>query len=179
MMTRYFTLFIWMLLITGTAMAQPARQTTLFTEGWKFYKGDVENGEKEALDDASWRAVDLPHDWSIEGPFSQEWASGTGFLPGGIGWYRKTFNVDNAASGKKVFIYFDGVYKNSEVWLNGHSLGKRPNGFIPFQYELTPFLKKGRNTIAVRVDHTRFADSRFYTGSGIYRNVYLITKSPV
>lgn len=161
------------------AVGQQARETVLFTAGWKFYKGDVENGEKESFDDASWRTVDLPHDWSIEGPFSQQWASGTGFLPGGVGWYRKTFDRHIGTSGKKVFLYFDGVYKNSEVWLNGHSLGKRPNGFIPFQYELTPYLQSGKNTLAVRVDHAQFADSRFYTGSGIYRNVYLITKNPV
>ena len=122
---------------------------------------------------------DLPHDWSIEGPFSKEWASGTGFLPGGIGWYRKTFEIDKLSADKKVFIYFDGVYKNSEVWLNGHFLGKRPNGYIPFQYELTPYLQKGRNVIAVKVDHSKFADSRWYPGSGIYRNVYLVTKNSV
>jgi len=169
--------FIFSLAIDNSA--QFARQTTLFTEGWKFYKGDVADGEKEVLNDASWRTVELPHDWSVEGPFSKEWASGTGYLPGGIGWYRKSFNVDNTKQGKKVFIYFDGVYKNSEVWLNGHSLGKRPNGYIPFQYELTPYLKIGKNTIAVKVDHSRFADSRWYPGSGIYRNVYLIAKSPI
>jgi beta-galactosidase len=178
-MYKYFKLFLCILFIAGTVTAQTARQTILFTDGWKFYKGDLPGGEKEAFSDASWKTVELPHDWSIEGPFSKEWASGTGFLPGGIGWYRKTFNLDNSNSAKKIFIYFDGVYKNSEVWLNGHSLGKRPNGFIPFQYELTQHLKKGTNTIAVRVDHTKFADSRFYTGSGIYRNVYLITKNPV
>jgi beta-galactosidase len=179
MMNKFFKLFTCILFIASVASAQTARQTILFTEGWKFNKGDVSGGEKETFSEASWRSVELPHDWSIEGPFSKEWASGTGFLPGGIGWYRKTFNFDNTNSAKKVFIYFDGVYKNSEVWLNGHSLGKRPSGFTPFQYEVTQFLKKGKNTIAVRVDHTKFADARFYTGSGIYRNVYLITKNPV
>src|SRR5688572_2481600 len=105
--------------------AQQVRQTSLFTSGWKFYKGDVARGEADTLNDNAWRSVDLPHDWSIEGPFSQEWASGTGFLPGGIGWYRKTFQLPSASAGSKVFIYFDGVYKNSEVWLNGHLLGRR------------------------------------------------------
>jgi hypothetical protein len=179
-MKKYFVnLFFCILCLVGRLSAQPVKQTLLFTDGWKFHNGEISNAEKENFDDASWRTVDLPHDWSIEGPFSKEWASGTGFLPGGIGWYRKTFVVGNASSDKKVFLYFDGVYKNSEVWLNGHSLGKRPNGYIPFQYELTPFLKKGKNIIAVRVDHSKFADSRWYPGSGIYRNVYFITKNSI
>ncbi|HET9278093.1 MAG TPA: glycoside hydrolase family 2 TIM barrel-domain containing protein, partial [Flavitalea sp.] len=171
--------FFCLLSIIWQGSAQSPRQTILFTDNWKFYKGDVFNGESVKLDDSKWQSVDLPHDWSIEGPFSQQWASGTGFLPGGLGWYRKTFNVDYTTSGKKVFIYFDGVYKNSEVWLNGQFLGKRPNGYIPFQYELTPHLVKGQNVLAVKVDHSKFADSRWYPGSGIYRNVYLITKGPV
>lgn len=178
-MKNFLILLVSVLGFGSMLQAQPARHTSLFTDGWKFFKGDLSEGEKEDLDDASWRTVDLPHDWSIEGPFSQQWASGTGFLPGGIGWYRKTFTPDNTTSGKKVFLYFDGVYENSEVWLNGHSLGKRPNGWIPFQYELTPYLSKAKNVIAVRADHSKFADARFYCGSGIYRNVYMITKNPV
>jgi len=151
----------------------------LFNSNWKFHKGEVANGEAVNADDKDWRVLDLPHDWSIEGPFSEEWASGTAFLPAGIGWYRKTFTLPTGSETKKKLIYFDGVNNNSEVWLNGHLLGKRPNGFIPFQYDLGPWLTKGKNVIAVRVDHTKFADSRWYTGSGIYRNVYLITTSPV
>jgi beta-galactosidase/beta-glucuronidase len=151
-----------------------------FNEFWKFHKGDAPNAEAIKFDDNNWRSVELPHDWSIEGPFSQQWASGTGYLPGGIGWYRKHFTCPQRIQSKKVFIYFDGVYNNSEVWLNGHYLGKRPNGYIPFQYEITPYLdKKGQNVIAVKVDHTKFADSRWYTGSGIYRNVYLLASEPV
>ncbi|WP_432329795.1 glycoside hydrolase family 2 protein [Mucilaginibacter sp. P25] len=97
-----------------------------------------------------------------------------------MGWYKKSFAGNAAWKAKQVYIYFDGVYKNSEVWINGHYLGKRPNGFIAFQYELTRYLNlTGKNTIAVRVDHSEFADSRWYTGSGIYRNVYLIVKDPV
>src|SRR6185503_9688765 len=111
--------------------AQMTRQTILFTDDWRFYKGDIPNGENEHTNDADWRKVNLPHDWSIEGPFSNQWASGTGFLPGGVGWYRKTFSLNKWQPGDKVFIYFDGVYKNSEVWLNGQLLGKRPNGYIP------------------------------------------------
>jgi len=152
----------------------------LFNEDWQFHKGDISNGENSTSDTISWRTVNLPHDWSIEGPFSEEWASATAFLPGGIGWYKKTFTVPKEWQSKNVFIYFDGVYKNSTVWLNGHYLGNRPNGFIPFQYELTKYLKQnGKNVLAVKVDHSEFADSRWYTGSGIYRNVYLFVKDPV
>jgi len=160
--------------------AQPGRNTLLFNSNWKFHKGDVVNGESVDLADKDWRLLDLPHDWSIEGPISQDWASGTAFLPAGIGWYRKTFTVPADGKNKKTYIYFDGVYKNSEIWINGHYLGKRPNGFVSFQYELTPYLKTGaKNVLAVRVDHSQFADSRWYTGSGIYRNVYLITTAQV
>jgi beta-galactosidase len=169
-----------LLLLPVIVPAQETRQQLLFNDNWKFYKGEQQEAEKTVFNDASWRTLSLPHDWSVEGPFSNEWASGTGFLPGGIGWYRKSFTLPQKWNGKQVYIYFDGVYKNSEVFINGHSIGKRPNGFIPFQYELTQYLKPGaNNTVAVKVDHTTFADSRWYTGSGIYRNVYLIATNPV
>jgi beta-galactosidase len=168
------------LLLTAVHYLSQSQIKIDFNDSWKFHKGDVTNGQDVKLDHKSWRAVELPHDWSIEGPFSQQWASGTGYLPGGIGWYRKTFTCPQQIQSKKIFIYFDGVYNNSEVWLNGHYLGKRPNGYIPFQYDITPYLdKKGQNLIAVKVDHTKFADSRWYTGSGIYRNVYLLATEPV
>ncbi|GAA4493812.1 hypothetical protein GCM10023172_02870 [Hymenobacter ginsengisoli] len=160
--------------------AQAQRQQQLFNADWKFHRGDAPGAERPAADDHAWRTLSLPHDWSIEGPFSEEWASATGYLPGGVGWYRKTFALPAGYQGKKVFIYFDGVYKNSEVWLNGHFLGKRPSGFASFQYELTPYLvAKGRNVLAVKVNHSEVADSRWYTGSGIYRNVYLLATAPV
>jgi beta-galactosidase len=167
-----------LLLISLRLFAQ--RQTILFNDGWRFYKGDVTNGYTATLNDANWRTVDLPHDWSIEGPFDEQWASATGYLPAGVGWYRKSFSILPNLRSKNIFLYFDGVYKNSEVWINGHYLGKRPNGFIPFQYEVTPYLNtSGKNIVAVKVDHSQFADSRWYTGSGIYRNVYLIATEPV
>lgn len=148
----------------------------LFNTGWQFHKGDTTNQQETA----AWRDVTLPHDWSIEGPFDEQWASATAFLPGGIGWYKKEFTAGSNWQGKHIFIYFDGVYKNSTVWLNGHLLGNRPNGFIAFEYELTPYLNlTGKNILTVKVDHTEFADSRWYTGSGIYRNVYLKVKEPV
>jgi len=160
---------------------QPAvRQNMIFNDNWKFHKGEVPNADKEKFNDTDWRQLDLPHDWSIEEPFDQQWASGTGYLPGGIGWYRKTFQIAPALRQKKLYLYFDGIYNNSEVWINGHSLGKRPNGYIPFQYEITKYLNKtGNNIVSVKVDHTQFADSRWYTGSGIYRNVYLIATNTV
>jgi len=160
--------------------AQAQRQQVLFNDNWKFHLGDAPGSERPTADDHAWRAVTLPHDWSIEGPFSEQWASATGYLPGGRGWYRKAFALPTGYRGKQVFVYFDGVYKNSEVWLNGHFLGKRPSGFASFQYELTPYLSaKGPNVLAVKVDHSEVADSRWYTGSGIYRNVYLLATAPV
>ncbi|SKB51117.1 protein of unknown function [Salegentibacter salinarum] len=146
-----------------------------FNDAWTFHKGDL-SIERATSDQVSWRPVNVPHDWSVEGPFSSEWASGTGFLPGGIGWYRKDFNLKDYDKNKRYAVYFDGIYKNSEVWINGHYLGKRPNGFIPIQYDLTPFLQADNNLIIVKANHTDYADSRYYTGSGLYRNVYLITQ---
>lgn len=168
------------LFILPVSNGQPSgREVQNFNFNWKFFKGDQPLAEKPEFNDSGWRSLDLPHDFSIEGPFSKEWASGTGFLPGGIGWYRKSFTVPAAIKGRKTSIYFDGVYNNSEVWINGTFLGKRPNGYISFQYDLTPYLNFGReNVIAVRIDHTKFGDSRWYTGSGIYRDVKLISTSP-
>jgi beta-galactosidase len=168
---------VW-LLAALPAVAQ--RQQILFNADWKFHLGDAPGSEKPSATDQNWRTLTLPHDWSIEQPFSQDWASATAFLPGGIGWYRKSFKLPAGFGSKKVFVYFDGVYKNSEVWLNGHFLGKRPSGFAAFQYELTPYLNaSGNNVLAVKVNHSEFADSRWYTGSGIYRNVYLLATEPV
>jgi hypothetical protein len=174
-------LILLMLLISYSIAGQPAgRSVRNFNSGWKFFKGDVPEGQKTDLDVSQWRLIDLPHDWSIEGPFSKNNYSCTAYLPGGIGWYRKTFAVPENGSGRKVFIYFEGIYNNSEVWINGNYLGKRPNGYISFQYDLTPFINfGGENLIAVKVDHSLFGDSRWYTGSGIYRNVSLITEEPV
>jgi beta-galactosidase len=177
----YLPLILCMLFLPFMSSAQDdASGYVLFNSGWKFHKGEIKGSEAVDFNDKEWRNVILPHDWSIEGPFSAEWASSTGYLPGGIGWYRKDFTLAPKDQGGKVFIYFDGVYKNSEVWINGHYLGKRPNGYTPFQYEVGPYLNKsGNNVIAVKADHTKFADSRWYPGSGIYRNVYLILKQAV
>ena len=148
---------------------------------WQFHLGDVENGEAPEINTSGWRMLDLPHDWSIEGEYSQNYGTDwqSGFLPAGIGWYRKTLNWNPAWKNKKVKIHFDGVYLNSDVWINGHHLGHRPNGYIGFEYDLTDFLKKGENTIAVRVDQSKPLTGRWYTGSGIYRHVWLKVQNPV
>jgi beta-galactosidase len=148
-----------------------------FNPGWKFtLKGD-DNSWTPWLDDSSWRVVDLPHDWSVEGDFSADNPAtpGGGALPGGIGWYRKSFIAIPSGIGRVAYINFDGVYRNSEVWINGHYLGKRPYGYSSFRYDITPFLKYGaeKNIIAVKVDNSQQPNSRWYSGSGIYRNVWL------
>ena len=158
------------------------RLIEIFNNDWRFEREeDTPDAANPAFDDGAWRAVTLPHDWSIEGPFDERWASATGFLPGGIGWYRKTFTVPRTAASGRVYLHFDGIYCNSEVWINGHFLGRRPNGYISFRYDLTPYLNHGdgSNVVAVRVDHAKFGDSRWYTGSGIYRNVHLISTPSV
>ncbi|MDU1905209.1 MAG: glycoside hydrolase family 2 TIM barrel-domain containing protein [Dysgonomonas sp.] len=149
-------------------------------EDWKFILNDIENGQVISLDEGKWKTVDLPHDWSIKGQLSPTLASCTGYLPGGIGWYRKTINIPQTRQGEKVYLYFEGVYNRSEVFINGHLLGKRPNGYLSFMYDATPYIEYGKdNIIAVRVDHSQSADSRWYTGSGIYRNVWMIYSNPI
>jgi hypothetical protein len=161
--------------------AEPVRERRNFDAAWKFFLGDAPGSERPAAADNGWRTVNLPHDWSIEGPYSAANASGTGFLPGGIGWYRKTFQLAESLRGRRIFLAFDGVYRDSDVWINNHLLGHRPYGYSSFEYELTPYLNFGSNAnvVAVRVDHSAAADSRFYTGSGIYRHVWLTVTAPV
>ena len=149
-----------------------------FDKGWHFHLGDTTNAEQATFTDANWRVLNLPHDWSVEGKFSKDNPATPegGALPGGVGWYRKTFTVPVSAKSKLIYIDFDGVYQKSTVWINGHKLGFRPNGYISFRYELTPYLNfGGQNTIAVKVDNSVQPNSRWYSGSGIYRNVWLVT----
>jgi beta-galactosidase len=154
-----------------------------FTEGWKFYLGDKEQASSIDFDDMDWRSLNLPHDWSIEGEFSKENMTKVngGALPAGIGWYRKKFQLDQSLKDKQIYIDFDGVYSNSEVWINGHYLGRRPYGYISFRYDLTQFLNFGGkpNQLAVKVDNSAQPNSRWYTGSGIYRNVWLVATSAI
>lgn len=164
------------LIIGQVSFGEPER----INSSWKFNKGDLEQAALESFDDSDWRTVDLPHDWSVEGPYSPHNASATGYLPGGIAWYRKNIGIPESRQDQKAYIYFEGIYRNGEVFINGKSLGMRPNGYISYLYDLTPFLKfGGKNTLAVRVDHSKSIDSRWYTGSGIYRDVYLIYSNPV
>lgn len=149
-------------------------------DGWEFKNRDYEDEFKGKAHIKEWRTVDLPHDWSVEGPYSPNLASCTGYLPGGTGWYKKALTIPAADKGKQLYLYFGGVYSNSEVWINGNLLGKRPNGYVSFMYDLTPYVKyDSENIITVKVDHSDYADSRWYTGSGIYRDVYLIKANPV
>jgi beta-galactosidase len=163
-------------------MYAQVRQIINFNHNWKFNVGNDSTASNENFNDANWRTLNLPHDWSIEGNFAKENPATTqsGALPGGIGWYRKTFSIPATSKNKNISIEFDGVYKNSEVWINGHYLGKRPNGYISFQYDLTPYLKFGKekNSIAVKVDNSQQPNSRWYSGSGIYRDVRLIAVNP-
>jgi beta-galactosidase len=149
-------------------------------DNWKFVLNDVQDGQSVTLDDTRWQQISLPHDWSVKGQLSPTLASCTGYLPGGIGWYRKTIDIPADKQGQKVYLYFEGIYNRSEVFLNGQSLGKRPNGYISFMYDATPYIQYGQeNVIAVRVDHSQYADSRWYTGSGIYRDVWMVYANPV
>ncbi len=147
-----------------------------FNDGWRFILADSVGFESPAYSDSHWRSLSLPHDWAIEGDFSESNPSGTGggALPGGVGWYRKTFTLPADKTKDEIHIDFDGAYMNSTVFINGHELGTRPYGYASFSYDLTPYLNPdGENTIAVRVDNAEQPNSRWYSGCGIYRNVWL------
>ena len=182
-MNRTLLLFAFVSLLAIQAVANPRPQNTVtFNQDWRFHLGEVSDGQRIDLDDSSWRNLNLPHDWSIEGEFAEKNPAGTGggALPGGTGWYRKSFIVPATAKGKLLFVDFDGVYRKGEVWLNGHYLGKRPYGYSSFQFELTPYINFGaKNLIAVKVDNSEQPNSRWYSGSGIYRNTWLTTIDPI
>lgn len=147
-----------------------------FDDGWRFQHGDFPGAEQRMWADEEWQPVRLPHDWSIDGEMDPQAATGGpgGYLPTGIGWYRKRFAVAEEDRDAIFTVYFDGVYENSTVWINGHRLGTRPYGFVPFWYELTPHLNFGaENVIAVRVDNSMQPNCRWYSGSGIYRHTHL------
>ncbi len=165
----------------STAPAASPRVVLTWDAGWRFSMGEFASAMMPAFDDHGWRVVRLPHDWSTEEPLSPKFGSGNGYAAGGIGWYRKHFTADPAWRGRTVSIEFDGVYDHAEVWLNGQFLGGRPYGYSSFALDLTPYLEFGSagNVLAVRVDHSRFADSRWYTGSGIDRHVRLAVTNPL
>ena len=164
-----------LLLVFTSAVGQPRRVTNM-DAGWRFHQGDVMGAEAATYDDMDWRRLDVPHDWSIEGDNLRENPGGgsMGFVPTGMGWYRKTFDVKAFDKNKLYSIEFDGIYMLSTVWLNGHELGTWPYGYSSFSYDLTPYLRAKGNVLAVRVDNSRHGNSRWYTGSGIYRHVRLV-----
>ncbi|MDD4991764.1 MAG: glycoside hydrolase family 2 TIM barrel-domain containing protein [Paludibacter sp.] len=172
------------LVCTGvTAQKQTGiERNQLFDYNWKFNLGDTPEASTANYNDAAWRSLDLPHDWSIEGKtdINNPTKGAGGYFPAGIGWYRKTFDVPANWDGKRVSIYFEGVYMNSEVFVNGKSVGVHPYGYTSFNYDLTPFIRVGeKNVIAVRVDNSQQINCRWYSGSGIYRHVWLNVTEPV
>jgi len=182
-MKKLHLLFIMLAFYSFNLAAREVHDVQSFNQNWKFTLADsTMNASSMVFNDNSWRTLNLPHDWSIESDFSKDYpaTAGGGALPGGLGWYRKSFTVDKDNKGKHVYIDFDGVYRNSEVWINGISVGKRPYGYISFRYELTPYIKFGENNvIAVKVDNSKQPNSRWYSGSGIFRNVWLTILNPI
>ena len=163
---------------------------TLEISRWLFALADERDAWAKGFDDGQWRAVDVPHDWSVEQEFSAEFSSGTGYLPGGIGWYRAHVPLDERSplrelgsiDGRRVRLVFHGVYKNAQVWANGYHLGGRPSGYAQFSFDLTELLSYAGDdelVISVRVDHTDISDSRWYNGSDITRRVELEVHEPV
>ncbi len=167
------------LLLLSCVLGMTARDCQLFDDNWLFVLGDDESMASPDYDDSQWRKLNLPHDWAIEGDFSAGNPSGAGggALPGGIGWYRKHLVLSgNDPMTSRVSITFDGVYMNSTVYVNGKEVGTRPYGYSSFEYDITSFVKEGDNVIAVKVDNSDQPNSRWYSGCGIYRHVWL-TKS--
>jgi hypothetical protein len=172
------TLFALVLLLGG-CMSEPdiaAPRHEDFNFDWRFELGDETAFSDPEFDDSAWRQLRLPHDWSIEADFDESLDGATAYLPGGIGWYRKTFPTPEGAGDKIIYLYFDGIYNHSTIWINGNKVGGRVNGYTPFYFDVTEHLRHDgeENVVAVRVDRTRYIDSRWYTGSGIYRDVELI-----
>lgn len=173
-MKKLLILFVALAAVTFRA---EAREKINFNKGWRFILADSAQMSLAMYDDSAWRMLNVPHDWAIEGDFSASAPSGNsgGALPGGVGWYRKSFEVAAADKGKLFYIDFDGVYMNAKVWINGQLLGQRPYGYSSFRFDLTPHLKFGaRNVVAVRVDNSDQPNSRWYSGCGIYRHVWLV-----
>ena len=156
----------------------PYPQTRSLNDGWLFCYGDDSEAYYMGYDDGAWRGVTLPHDWAVEHPFDRRHASGTGYLPGGTGWYRKHFLLSDRDTAQRVVLRFDGVYKHAQVWINSNYLGPHAYGYTPFSFDVSAFVRPGENVVAVRVEHNDVADSRWYTGSGIYRNVSLVLRDP-
>lgn len=181
---KHLILFVFLTIpfFANHATAQiSGRITSEFDSSWRFILGDTPKAYEPVFDDTSWRLLDLPHDWSIEGTVSENATSGGdgGYLPMGIGWYRKHFVVKKSDLKMNHTLLFDGVYMNSEVWLNGSLLGNFAYGYNSFYFDLNKYLKEGNNIVAVRVDNSKQPASRWYSGSGIYRHVWLIKTNQV
>ncbi|MCD8044957.1 MAG: DUF4982 domain-containing protein [Tannerellaceae bacterium] len=175
----YLLMISLFLVITSTEAQKEIRQKNNFDFDWKFTLNNPEGAAAPTFNDNNWQDIQLPHDWSIHLEFDPTGSGSAGFLPGGLGWYRKTFTVPNSYQGKKVSILFDGIFHQSDVYINGQHLGFRPYGFCSIEYDLTPYLRfNEENVIAVRVDHTG-ERARWYTGSGIYRHAWLQVVNPV
>ncbi|HZM06422.1 MAG TPA: glycoside hydrolase family 2 TIM barrel-domain containing protein [Candidatus Saccharimonadales bacterium] len=172
-------LFLGLALLSGSCLGKAVG----FDADWRFSRGDPPGAERPEFQDASWQQVNLPHDWSIAGPFEEtNSAGGAGaFLPSGIGWYRKDFALQQADATRRVLVEFDGVMANSDVWINGHHLSHRPSGYVSFMDDLTGhlFFGGGTNVLAVRTDTSQQPASRWYAGAGIYRHVHLLLVDPV
>jgi beta-galactosidase len=193
MKSRITSVLLFLVCIASLGHAQLSRNQMLFDDGWKFYLGDIKGAEKPSFNDKAWRDIDLPHDWSIEnlpgqepgkvvGPFSKEsiGTTATGYTVGGIGWYRKIFTLSPKENFSRTIINFDGVYMNSELWVNGQLVGIHPYGYTAFHFDITKYLNAAgkSNIIAVKVKNEG-KNSRWYSGSGIYRHVWLIKKQSV
>ena len=168
--------------VDAAASEPPPRERMPFDAEWKFLLGDPGGAEAPSFDDASWRTVDVPHDWSIEGRIDAKNPMGGsgGYFPAGVGWYRRLFAVPASWSGKRVTVEFEGVYMNATVYIDGHNLGLHPYGYTTFFHDLTPHLQPGANhVLAVRVDQSQHPNSRWYAGSGIYRHVWLHATGPL
>ncbi|WP_238529504.1 discoidin domain-containing protein [Bifidobacterium bifidum] len=159
--------------VYSSAVDSKQNRTSDFDANWKFMLSDSVQAQDPAFDDSAWQQVDLPHDYSITQKYSQSNEAESAYLPGGTGWYRKSFTIDRDLAGKRIAINFDGVYMNATVWFNGVKLGTHPYGYSPFSFDLTGNAKfGGENTIVVKVEN-RLPSSRWYSGSGIYRDVTL------
>lgn len=171
-------------IIAAQKLQESSRVVLNFDNDWRFLKDDASGAENPSFDDSQWRKLDVPHDWSIEGPYDKlnPTSRGGGYLPAGIGWYRKSFTINETDANKKYIIEFDGVMANSDVWINGFHLGKRPYGYSSFCYDLTGHLKLGKgqvNILSVRDDNSVQPASRYYAGAGIYRHVRLVVTNSV
>jgi len=182
--SKYF--LIAMIIFSSSVITIKAQENIqrkqIFDFNWKFFLGDSPSAGTKEFDDKGWRNLDLPHDWSIEGKLDPKNPTGGagGYFPAGIGWYRKKFDVPASWKGKCISIYFEGVYMNSEVFINGKSLGVHPYGYTSFSYDLSPYLDFGRgNVLSVKVDNSKQINCRWYSGSGIYRHVWMNVTNPI